>query len=189
MQWTFCLRVNMPRECFDPPVRELIDSFLADTWHEQKLRKRANETLRREISGFAKLVPRAHEVVNINERTLADLIGRFVQAQRVARVHETAAEAFQACRVPEHIQHHRAAASRFINLNVDYLFGRKAGGGKAFHQGCILLDENLPRAGFGEVNDFVKHETDMLSILFFELLNPAFGAAERHWLGSVVAKP
>ena len=100
MQWTFCFGVDMPSECFDPPFGELIDGFLADTWYEQKLRKCADDALRRKISCFAELVARANEVININERTLTDLVRRLVQAQRVTRVHETAAEALQACCIP-----------------------------------------------------------------------------------------
>ncbi|MGA3166460.1 MAG: hypothetical protein ABSF14_10115 [Terriglobia bacterium] len=104
------------------------------------------------------------------------------------RIQKVTAEALKTSRVSKHVKHNGAAASGIVHLDIDEPFRRNAHRGKPPHEGTILIDENLPDVPFGQINHAFEENAGMLSVSFFELIDPTIDASEGHSLRSVVAK-
>ncbi len=109
----------MTGKCFNASLAEQIYPLFTNAWDQQKLRKGPFNEFRGKIACLAKLSACSNKIVDIYQRSLPKVICHGIQTESVICIEEAAASLLKAGCVAEHIEHHRATASRIMNLNVD----------------------------------------------------------------------
>src|SRR5947207_15285360 len=86
VQGPLCFRVNVPRINCHSEVSEPRITFLTDARNQEKFREAANHALHDERACLAELIAGTNEIIDVDERTFLELLGRIVNTERITSI-------------------------------------------------------------------------------------------------------